>query len=82
MGEKRIFYEKLKVQNIQQSILSIKETIIHDRKDYFLNKVKSFSNVHRNLLIKYFTLLEIPKMIFEFIALFSISHFCHTAYLF
>lgn len=74
-GEKRIFYEKLKVQNIQQSILSIKETIIHDRKDYFLNKVKSFSNVHRNLLIKYFTLLEIPKMIFEFIALFSIISF-------
>lgn len=74
-GEKRIFYEKLKVQNIQQSILSIKETIIHDRKDYFLNKVKSFSNIHRNLLIKYFTLLEIPKMIFEFIALFSIISF-------
>jgi len=74
-GEKRIIYEKLKVQNIQQSILSIKETIIHDRKNYFLNKVKNYSNFHRILLTKYFTLLEIPKMIFEFIALFSILLF-------
>lgn len=81
-GEKRIFYEKLKVQNIQQSILSIKETIIHDRKKYFLEKVENFSNIHKSLLTKYFTLLEIPKMIFEFIALATIVIFlCYSVFI-
>jgi ABC-type bacteriocin/lantibiotic exporter with double-glycine peptidase domain len=66
-GYLRILNEKRKTQNIQQSLLAIKETIIFDRQNYFLSKFNKFSIISTDLLSKYFFFLELPKILLEFI---------------
>ena len=66
-GYLRILNEKRKTQNIQQSLLAIKETIIFNRQNYFLSKFNKFSIISTDLLSKYFFFLELPKILLEFI---------------
>ena len=55
------------MQNIQQSLLAIKETILFDRQNYFINKFNKFSSVTTIILSKYFSFLELPKILLELI---------------
>jgi ABC-type multidrug transport system fused ATPase/permease subunit len=66
-GYLRILNEKRKTQNIQQSLLAIKETIIFNRQNYFLSKFNKFSIISTDLLSKYFFFLEMPKILLELI---------------
>lgn len=67
LGTARVFNEKKKMQNIQQSLLAIKETILFDRQNYFINKFNKFSSVTTIILSKYFSFLELPKILLELI---------------
>ena len=67
LGTARVFNEKKKMQNIQQSLLAIKETILFDRQNYFINKFNKFSSATTIILSKYFSFLELPKILLELI---------------
>ena len=67
LGQARVFNEKKKLQNIQQSLLAIKETILFDRQNYFVSKFNKFSSVTTKTLSKYFSFLELPKIFLELI---------------
>ena len=67
LGTARVFNEKKKMQNIQQSLLGIKETILFDRQNYFINKFNKFSSATTIILSKYFSFLELPKILLELI---------------
>ena len=67
LGTARVFNEKKKMQNIQQSLLAIKETILFDRQNYFVNKFNKFSSATTIILSKYFSFLELPKILLELI---------------
>jgi ABC-type multidrug transport system fused ATPase/permease subunit len=67
LGAARVFNEKKKMQNIQQSLLAIKETILFDRQNYFVNKFNKFSFATTTILSKYFSFLELPKILLELI---------------
>ena len=67
LGAARVFNEKKKMQNIQQSLLAIKETILFDRQNYFVNKFNKFSSATTTILSKYFSFLELPKILLELI---------------
>jgi ATP-binding cassette subfamily C protein len=67
LGQVRVFNEKKKLQNIQQSLLAIKETILFDRQNYFVSKFNKFSSVTTKTLSKYFSFLELPKIFLELI---------------
>jgi ATP-binding cassette, subfamily B, bacterial PglK len=67
LGAARVFNEKKKMQNIQQSLLAIKETILFDRQNYFVNKFNKFSYATTIILSKYFSFLELPKILLELI---------------
>jgi ATP-binding cassette subfamily C protein len=55
------------MQNIQQSLLAIKETILFDRQNYFVGKFNKFSSATTETLAKYFSFLEFPKIFLELI---------------
>jgi ABC-type bacteriocin/lantibiotic exporter with double-glycine peptidase domain len=67
LGATRVFNEKKKIENIQQSLLAIKETILFDRQNYFVNKFNKFSFATTTILSKYFSFLELPKILLELI---------------
>lgn len=64
----RIQNEKQKTQWIQQPLYGIKETIVHNKKDFFYEKFLNHETKSINILKKYFLFLDLPKIILEFFA--------------
>ena len=65
----RIENEKQKTQWVQQPLHGIKETIVHNKKDFFYKKYLNHETKSINILKKYFLFLDLPKITLEFFAI-------------
>ena len=68
-GLLRIENEKQKTQWVQQPLHGIKETIVHNKKDFFYKKYLNHETKSINILKKYFLFLDLPKITLEFFAI-------------
>lgn len=67
----RIENEKQKTQWVQQPLNGIKETIVHNKNDFFYKKYLNHETKSINILKKYFLFLDLPKITLEFFAVFT-----------
>lgn len=58
---------------ISQGIEGIKETILLGRQDFFYNQFRLANNQNQSIMIKVNTLMQIPRIFLELIALLSLS---------
>lgn len=58
---------------ISQGIEGIKETILLGRQDFFYNQFRRANNQNQSIMIKVNTLMQIPRIFLELIALLSLS---------
>ena len=77
LGNIRVSSEKARTLCVQHTFVGIKENIILDRLEYFYNKFSNIFDDFKNILTKYFTYLELPKIFLELSGLLGLIVFIY-----
>lgn len=72
LGNKRQINEKMRMQEVQQGLGGVKEIIILDKADFFLNRFRKYNKASCEVSERYFALQYMPKIWLEFLAIFSL----------
>tara|TARA_B100000963_G_C22623913_1_gene671370 strand:- start:867 stop:2609 length:1743 start_codon:yes stop_codon:yes gene_type:complete len=72
-GEKRQIYDANLNKHLLQGFGGIKDLILYGRESFFYSKYRKQLNLKSNIYIKQLTLLQVPRLYIEFLAIFCMS---------
>ncbi len=72
-GNNRQYYGALRIQEVNQSIGSIKELKLYKKENYFSERFKSFSAIGARSAYLKNTVLSLPRLSFEFLSIIGVS---------